>query len=117
MELFRKQLHDLLPGMQLLPEDLQLGLQLAGGYLLYPLPGSLSWSPLEELVHHGQVFLQEESGAEEEALELERLTTSAQQPGSASQLSEKTRRSDTGRDTKLVFTSLSMDRAETKTRS
>ena len=63
--------------MQLLPEELQLGLQLASGYLLYPLPGSLSWSPLEELVHHGQVFLQEESGAEEEALELERLATSA----------------------------------------
>ena len=69
--------------------------------------------PLEELVRHSRVLLQEEGGEEEEAQEGEADDLRpASQPGSASQWSDETRRlaTATGRDPELVFTSISLDR-------
>ena len=90
--------------------DLLLGLQLSGGCLYLVHHHGL---PLEELVRHGQVLHQEEGGEEEEAQEGEADNLHpASQPGSTSQWSDETRRlaTATGRDPKLVFTSISWDR-------
>ena len=67
LELFRKQLHNLLLGLQLLFEGLQLGLQLTGGLHLVHRHGL----PLGELVRHGWVLHWEEGGEEEEAQDRE----------------------------------------------
>ena len=63
--------------------------------------------PLEELVRHGRVLLQEEGGEEEEAQggEADDLRP---QPGSARQ------QSATGRDPELDFTSISWDRGSSR---
>ena len=63
------------------------------------------------LVCHGRVLLQEEGAEEEEAKEGEADNLCpASQPGSGSQCSDETRRSVTGRDPELVFTSIRLDR-------
>ena len=83
-------------------------LQLTGGCLYLVHCHGL---PLEELVRHVWVLLQEEGGEEEEAQEGEADNLRpARQPGSASQPSDETRRSATatGRDPELVFTSISL---------
>ena len=85
-------------------------LQLSGGCLYLVHCHGL---PLEELVRHSQVLHWEEGGEEEEAQEgkADNLCP-ARQPGSASQWSDETRRlaTATGQDPKLVFTSISLGR-------
>ena len=90
--------------------DLLLGLQLSGGCLYLVHHHGL---PLEELVRHSWVLHREEGGEEEEAQEGEADDLRpASQPGSASQWSDETRilATATGGDPELVFTSISLDR-------